>query len=98
MPVQSDPAGNTEYVFLDKSYKLAALTDAVTVLMNRQPAVPTPIKSYTTATLPTGLTSGFALAIVTDANATTRLSTPAGGGANNLLVFTINNGTAWTIL
>ena len=45
-----------------------------------------------------GLSSAYAFAFVTDANATTRLSTPAGGGSNNLLVFTTNNGTDWLIL
>ena len=48
---------------------------------------------YTVATLPTGVTG--MRAHVTDANATTYLSTVAGGGSNTVPVF--YNGTNWVI-
>ena len=98
MPVTTDSAGNAQYIFLGREEDASMVQDAQTMLNYFAPSVASPIKSFTTATLPSGLTSAYALAFVTDANATTRLSTPAGGGANKLLVFTSNNGTAWTIL
>ena len=98
MAVSTDPAGNTEYTLFSVKQSSTAIADAQTTLLYPAPTVPIPVKSYTVATLPTGLASAYALAFVTDANATTRLSTPAGGGSNKLLVFTSNNGTAWTIL
>ena len=52
--------------------------------------------SYTVAALPAAATAGAgAMAWVTDANATTFLSTVAGGGAN--LVPVSSNGTNWVI-
>ena len=51
------------------------------------------LKTYTVATLPTGVTG--AEAFVSDANATTRLAIVAGGGANFLKVF--YNGANWII-
>jgi hypothetical protein len=98
MAITTDPSGNTIYTILNNQQSSAAITDAQTTLLTATPSLPLPVKSYTVATLPTGLTSAYAIAFVTDANATTRLSTPAGGGSNKLLVFTSNNGTAWTIL
>ena len=53
-------------------------------------------KSYTVATLPTASSFEGATAYVTDANATTRLSTVAGGGSNKVIVF--SDGTNWLIL
>lgn len=51
----------------------------------------------TVATLPAAATAGFpALAAVTDATATTRLSVVAGSGANKVIVF--SDGTDWLIL
>ncbi len=52
--------------------------------------------SYTVATLPAAATAGVgARAMVTDANATTFLSTVAGGGAN--IVPVVSDGTNWKI-
>lgn len=53
-------------------------------------------KAYTVATLPAAGSFTGAIAYVTDANATTRLSTVAGGGANKVIVF--SDGTNWLIL
>ena len=55
--------------------------------------LPVVVPGYTVATLPTGVTG--MRAYVTDANATTFLSTVAGGGANTVPVF--YNGTNWVI-
>jgi hypothetical protein len=51
--------------------------------------------STTAALLPAASAYPGALYMVTDANATTRLSTVAGGGANIVLVY--SNGTNWII-
>jgi len=56
-------------------------------------AIPIITPGYTVATLPTGVTG--MRAHVTDANATTFLSTVAGGGSNTVPVF--YNGTNWVI-
>ena len=53
-------------------------------------------KAYTVATLPSAASFEGAIAYVTDANATTRLSTVAGGGANKVVVY--SDGTNWLIL
>jgi hypothetical protein len=51
---------------------------------------------YTVATLPSAATMGAgARAFVSDANATTFASVVAGGGANNVPIF--SNGTNWLI-
>ena len=98
MPITTDSAGNAEYRLLGRDEPLASFLDLQTMLNTPTPSLPAPIKSYTTALLPSGLTSAYAVAFVTDANATTRLSTPAAGDSNKLLVFTTNNGTDWLIL
>lgn len=51
--------------------------------------------SYTVATLPTASSNTGAFARVTDSNSTTNGSTVAGGGSNNVPVF--SNGTNWII-
>ena len=53
-------------------------------------------KAYTVATLPSAATFEGAIAYVTDANATTRLATVAGGGSNKVIVY--SDGTNWVIL
>jgi len=52
--------------------------------------------SFTVATLPAAATYPGGMAYVTDANATTRLATVAGGGSNKVMVF--SDGTNWLIL
>lgn len=54
------------------------------------------LKSTTAASLPSAASYAGALYYVTDANATTRLSTVAGGGANKVIVY--SDGTNWLIL
>lgn len=98
MAITTDPQGNAQYTMFGREETLTAMQDAQTTLLYSQPSVATPVASFTVATLPTGLSSPYAIAFATDANATTRLSTPAGGGSNKVLVFTSNNGTAWLIL
>lgn len=56
---------------------------------------PPKLPSTTVASLPSAATSTALEYYVTDANATTRLSTVAGGGANFVKVF--SNGTNWLI-
>lgn len=51
--------------------------------------------ALTVATLPAAASNAGAIAYVTDANATTRLSTVAAGGANKVLVY--SDGTNWLI-
>lgn len=51
--------------------------------------------AYTVATLPSAATYPGGMTYVTDANATTRLSTVAGGGANRIMVY--SDGTNWLI-
>ena len=53
-------------------------------------------KAYTVATLPSAASFEGAIAYVTDANATTRLATVAGGGSNKVIVY--SDGTNWVIL
>lgn len=53
-------------------------------------------RNYTVATLPSASGVTGAIAYVTDANATTRLSVAAGGGSNKLLVQ--SDGTNWLIV
>jgi len=58
--------------------------------------VPVKTPSYATAALPSASAAGAgARALVTDANATTFLSTVAGGGSN--IVPVVSNGTNWVI-
>ena len=52
--------------------------------------------SFTVATLPAAATYPGGMAYVTDANATTRLSTAAGGGSSKVMVY--SDGTNWLIL
>lgn len=52
--------------------------------------------AFTVATLPTASTYPGGLAYVTDASATTRLSTVSGSGSNKVMVF--SDGTNWLIL
>ena len=52
--------------------------------------------ALTVATLPSAATYPGGIAYVTDANATTRLSTVVGGGSNKVIVF--SDGTNWLIL
>lgn len=51
--------------------------------------------SYTVATLPTAVGKAGVRYMVTDATATTFMSTVAGGGAN--IVPVVSNGTVWKI-
>lgn len=61
------------------------------------PNGPWRLKSYTASALPAAATAGAgALAYVSDANATTRLSTVAGSGSNKVIVF--SDGSNWLIL
>jgi len=54
------------------------------------------LTSYTVANLPAASTVQGGMAYVSDANATTRLATVAGGGANKVVVF--SDGASWLIL
>ena len=98
MAVTTDPSGNAAYTVFNRVESSTSVQDAQTTLLYFAPSVAIPVKSYATADLPTGLQSAYAIAFVTDANATTRLSAPVGGGSNKLLVFTSDNGTNWKIL
>lgn len=68
------------------------LVKTASVVFSVVPVLP----NYVVSNLPSASTSGpGALAFVTDANATTRLSTVAGSGANKIMVF--SDGTNWLI-
>jgi hypothetical protein len=53
-------------------------------------------KAYTVATLPAAASNEGAIAYVSDANASTRLATVAGGGSTKVMVF--SDGANWLIL
>lgn len=87
---------------------MATLSDILTALQNGVIAVNNLSKVTNTvrtglyafptlvANLPAAASSQGLIFLVTDANATTRLSTVAGGGANVVLVF--SDGSAWKIV
>lgn len=58
--------------------------------------VPVVLPGYEVANLPSVSANEGGLAYVTDANATTRQSTVAGGGSNKVVVY--SNGTNWVIM
>lgn len=69
---------------------LRAWADTITAGLGESGAT-----SYTVATLPTAVGKTGVRYMVTDANATTFMSTVAGGGAN--IVPVVSNGTNWKI-
>ena len=92
MVIQVAPAGGSS------NNTKNALVDSLVIDQTHLAAFTGPVKtlSTTVASLPSAATSGAgARAFVTDANATTFLSTVAAGGANKVPV--VSDGTNWLI-
>ncbi len=84
---------------MDSSLAVRALVSSAGLAVTGASTASTYIKpgSYIVSGLPAAATAGGgAMAYVTDANATTRLSTVAGGGSNKVMVFSDN--ANWLIL
>lgn len=72
------------------------LEDRKNVKVGQPFRVPVVLPGYEAANLPSVTSNEGGLAYVTDATATTRHSTVAGGGANKVVVY--SNGTNWIIM